>query len=248
MSLPEMTLDQEPPIVTSEGETIPAVADPDPAASLTLPPVQISQAPADPAKGRRRVTQVYAGDAASGSRTPARRHARRGQPDEDEWTEFFSKYALEWLMSAYIWVCFRGVDWSRLDPDFKDGLYADEEDVATIAEALATFTHGTSFSRRYGRKVVGSAALLDAGHALVMWGITVQRSAVRVRKAQGVTAPPLIPRRAKHEKTAPGEIHRIERNTGNVGRSQAAQTAREGNGELSDQPVIPIRIVNPGGA
>jgi hypothetical protein len=241
MSLPEMTLDQDPPIVTSEGEVIGTQADPEPAA-LALPPVrqETPPAPQQEVKGRRRVTPVSV--EGEGSRASGRkpRHGRRGQPDEDEWTEFFSKYALEWLMSAYIWLCFRGVNWSLLDEEFRDSLYADEEDVATIAEALASFTHGTSFSRRYGRKVVNSAALLDAGHALLMWGIQVQKAAARVKKQQGVTTPPLISRKPKHEKT--------ERN---VSRSTAETSPREGNGQspASTEPErIPIRIVNPGGA
>jgi hypothetical protein len=133
-------------------------------------------------------------------------------------------------MSGYIWLCFRGVDDTYLDEEFWGSLEADEEDIASIADALSSFTHGTTMSKRYGRKIVSSAALLDATHALGMWAIQVNKAAARIRREQRQQG--LIPERKRKEQ--PDVNSRPETTTPD---GQSVRQYPDG-----------IRIINPGGA
>jgi hypothetical protein len=191
-----------------------------------LPPLETV-----PPKTGSRTERVRVSGGESTNRAKARRG--RGQPSEDEWTDFFQKYALDWLMSGYIWLCFRGIDRDTLDPGILASLEADEEDIAAIAEALADFMHGTGVSKQYGRKITSSAAFLDAAHAFTMWGIRVNKSAARIRREQGTE----YPKPSRRTRPRPAHQH------------IPAEVIPNGNpAEAQTENVQPIRIYNPGGA
>jgi hypothetical protein len=234
MDLPELEADglERELIQTSEGETLdPTLTAPESLAEM-LPPLESQERllSPPPRKRRNRAVRVSVEDAETSQKRQTRRG--KGQPSADEWSDFFAEYALEWLMEAYIWICFLGVDRDQLPREFWDDLACDEEDVKSIADALASFTHGTEFSRKYGRKITSSAAILDASHALIMWGIQIQRAATKVKRAQGVPT---------------GRQHR-NRSTKNVYREGTSSEAQRAEGGDVREYTGPIRIVNPGGA
>jgi hypothetical protein len=246
--LPPLELTAEPELIrTSEGETIdPYATAPDP-----LPELEAGDAEAEVISRRtqktrtrtRPVTAVSVGDGADDSRKKRTRSRGRGQPNTDEWTDFFAQYALDWLMGGYIWLMFRGIERDSLPKDFWDSLEAEDEDILAIAEALAGLTHGTYVSRKYGRRIVSSAQLADAVHALVMWGISVNRAATRVRRAQGISYPPLVTR--KETKT---HEHRTRTAPTRNRPDSRAEPEPEPESERDPGYPRPVAIFNPGGA
>lgn len=235
MSLPDLEITAA--LTTQHQDARPVPGDPDPAPEgvarpeeLAIPALTISTPERQP---RRNPERVSVGDAGSTRDRKVRRG--RGQPDADEWQKFFEEYALDWLMSGYMALEFRGINRRDFPEEFWDELEASEEDISDIAGALSDLVHGTSVSKKHGRKIINSAAALDAAHCLTLWGWRVHKQAMQIRRDRGM----IQPRQPRQRR------QRNERETRNVANSQAPAQEQSANGHAGGG--LPFQVYSPNG-
>lgn len=100
----------------------------------------------------------------------AQRTPRKGvAPTGDEWSgKLFGKAVLI-LTSLFAASSIRRYNINDPNEQIQDALTATDEECRAIAKPLGRVLAGTSFNKRYGRKVLDNSDLLDAGFALYDW-------------------------------------------------------------------------------
>lgn len=94
---------------------------------------------------------------------------RKGGPSAHDWTEKVYSKGLQAVAFLFVTQLIRSRNVSDPDDRVADHLSLTTAEATAIAAPFGRFTEGTSFSRKYGARIVDNTDMMDAAFAVIDW-------------------------------------------------------------------------------